>query len=115
MAGAMLHNYSVPIIRLWWSKAFIVSNVRSRKFCIRILAVLVVSLAVLPLQADTSPGEQQVSAFLNQTVGWYRHLAIEREIATTPTDMVFFDDDAHLSPQIVQLAFDFARSEEQLF
>lgn len=115
MAGVMPHNYSFPIIRLIRSRAFIVSNVRSREFCIRILAVLVLSLAVLPLQADPSPGEQQVSAFLNQTVGWYRHLAIEREIATTPTDMVFFDDDAHLAPQVVQMAFDFARSEEQLF
>ncbi len=81
----------------------------------KILLSLLVALSLCPAQrsvADTST--QGAVQFLNQTVMWYRRVAAEREIASTPRDAVFANDNARVGDQIVRLAFDFARSEVQV-
>ncbi len=77
--------------------------------------LLGLTLLIAPARGDEPEGEQEVAQFLSQTVEWYRHLPIERDIAVSPSDAVFVDDNARLAPQIVSLAFDFARSQEQLY
>lgn len=61
--------------------------------------------------ASDLPPNQEVLAFLSDTIAWYRHRAIERQIATAPVDLVFLDDNRQIASQIVQLAFDFARAD----
>ena len=68
---------------------------------------------ILPAQdASTQPpplpSAQDVLTFVNQSIGWYRHIATEQQIATEPEDVVFLDDDRQLANQIVRLTFDFA-------
>lgn len=52
-------------------------------------------------------------SYLNQTIDWYRHLAIEEEITADPTDLLFVNDDRQMATQMVRLSFDFARAEAQ--
>lgn len=77
-----------------------------------LLTVLTVGLSaeVSPRVSDL-PSNQQVLAFLTQTIDWYRHRAIERQIATGPVDLVFLEDNRPIALQIVRLSFDFARAD----
>ena len=81
----------------------------------RILLSLLIALS--PCLAERSaddPYAQNVAEFLNQTVTWYHRINAEREIASTPSDAVFVNDNAQVGEQVVRLAFDFARSEVQV-
>lgn len=80
-----------------------------------LLAVLTVGLSaqVSPAASDL-PSNQQVIAFLTESIEWYRHRAIERQIATNPVDLAFLEDNRHIAAQIVQLSFDFARADASI-
>lgn len=66
-------------------------------------------------QAANLVGPQDVINFLNQTIGWYRHLSVERELASEPTDILFLEDNRQLANQIVRLSFDFAHAQAEGF
>lgn len=59
------------------------------------------------------PTDQQVLSYLNQSIDWYRHLAIEEQIAADPTDILFVNDDRQMANQIIRQSFDFARAAAQ--
>jgi Mechanosensitive ion channel len=67
------------------------------------------SAQVSPAASDL-PSNQQVIAFLSESIDWYRHCAIERQIATDPLDLVL-EDNRTMAAQIVQLSFEFARAD----
>lgn len=60
-------------------------------------------------------GPQDVIGFLNQTIGWYRHLSVEQELASEPADVLFLDDNRQMANQVVRLSFDFARAQAEAF
>ena len=80
--------------------------------CLLLPAVITIGLSaeVSPAASDL-PANQQVIAFLTESIDWYRHRAIERQIATEPVDFVFLEDNRPVAAQIVQLSFDFARAD----
>ena len=91
----------------------------------RILAVAVVILGLKPAlvpQANPAgnpiatgqPDPQQVISYLNQTIDWYRHLAIEEQLTNDPTDVLFVNDDRQMATQILRLSFDYARAAAQI-
>jgi len=53
----------------------------------------------------------QVLQFLDQTIDWYHGLAVQQQIATTPTDYAILYDNRQAAVQTVRLAFEFARAE----
>ncbi|MDP9161964.1 MAG: mechanosensitive ion channel family protein [Acidobacteriota bacterium] len=62
----------------------------------------------------TSPLKpEEIVQFLTATIGWYRQTTSEQEIATEPGDVTFAEEDRRLANQIVRMAFEFARQEEQ--
>jgi small-conductance mechanosensitive channel len=71
------------------------------------------SLAQNQNASPTLPNSNDVVAFLNQTIAWYRHFPVEEQLATEPRDVLFVDEDRRLSDQVLQLSFDFARAEAQ--
>ena len=80
--------------------------------------LLFIMLITGGLSADTPlpksydfPSKQQVIKFLTDSIDWYRHLSVERQIATEPVDLLFLDDDQAMGAQVVQLSFDFARAD----
>ena len=66
-----------------------------------------------PSGADL-PNAQAIIAFLNQAIDWHRHIVVEEQLATDPTDTLYLNDDRQNSQQILQLSFDFARAAAQL-
>src|SRR5215467_3888938 len=86
-----------------------------RQFCcLPMLALITVGLAaqISPAASDL-PSNQNVIAFLTLSIDWYRHCAIERQIATDPVDLVFLEGNRQTAAQILQLSFDFARADAQ--
>jgi small-conductance mechanosensitive channel len=63
---------------------------------------------------STYPDPQQVLDYLNQTIDWQRHIAVEEQIATDPSDVLFLNGDKQAANQILKLSFDFARADAQL-
>ena len=84
--------------------------------CLLLPAVITIGLSaeVSPAASDL-PANQQVIAFLTESIDWYRHRAIERQIATEPGDLVFLEDNRPVAAQIVQLSFAFARADTRFF
>jgi len=65
-----------------------------------------------PAAASQPTGEQLVD-YLNQSIDWYRHLAVEESSSTDPADLLFVNDDRQMANQILRLSFDFARPAAQ--
>jgi uncharacterized membrane protein len=89
------------------------SKIKLPQACYLLTAVLLtveLFAEVSPAVSDL-PSNQQVLAFLTQTIDWYRHVGIERQIATDPVDLVFLEDERPIALQIVGLSFDFARAD----
>jgi small-conductance mechanosensitive channel len=61
----------------------------------------------------SEPAPAQIIQFLSETIDWYRQTQQEQHIATDPGDLGFAADNRRMANQIVKLAFDFARQEEQ--
>src|SRR5262249_21624412 len=78
--------------------------------------MLTITLLSMLLQAQpaTIPSAQDTLAYLNQTIDWYRHLSVEEGIAVDPADIRFLNDDRQVAKQVLQLSFDFARSNAKL-
>jgi hypothetical protein len=73
------------------------------------MAMITVGLsAQVSSAASDLPSSQQVIAFLTESIDWYRHCAIEHQIATDPVDLVFLEANQPGAVQILQLSFDFA-------
>src|SRR5919201_859094 len=90
-------------------------EVRIRRLSIVLLFAFLFTVAPVGAQAPASPPSlpdaQQVISYLDQTIDWYRNLAIQEELATDPEDALFLNDNRHLAKQIAQLSFDFARAD----
>jgi small-conductance mechanosensitive channel len=65
-----------------------------------------------PPAAVQDPG--QIIQFLSDTISWYRLLATEQQLATEPADLTYYQENNRVADQVVQLAFDYARSQAQL-
>jgi len=67
-----------------------------------------------PTQAPpVTAGSQDILQLLTRTISWYQQLAAEQHLATQPEDVTFSDETQRVSPQVVELAFDFARQQAQ--
>lgn len=77
------------------------------------IKVLLVLFFVAALSALDTPDPQSMIQFLDRTVTWYHRVSGDRAIASTPADTVFVEDNSRIADQVVRLAFDFVRSQEQ--
>lgn len=72
---------------------------------------LLLLLAAVPLAADPAPPrDQAIVDTLNQTIAWYRRVSAQAQLATEPGDVVFVDQNLHLTRQALALAFEAARA-----
>jgi small-conductance mechanosensitive channel len=65
-----------------------------------------------PQPAIQDPGK--IIQFLSATISWYRQLPIEQKLASEPSDLTFVQENRRVAEQVVQLAFEYARSQAQL-
>lgn len=98
----------------------VLPRARSSKFKLLTISFLLVQVAITvglsaqisPLASDL-PSSQQVIAFLTESIEWYRHCGIARQIASDPADLIVAEDNRPRAAQILQLSFDFARADAQ--
>jgi Mechanosensitive ion channel len=86
-------------------------------WCVLLVGLLSPGLLSADSQIPESyslPSKQQVITFLTDTIEWYRYFAVERQIAAEPFDFLFLDDNEPVGTQVVQLSFDFARTDASL-
>jgi small-conductance mechanosensitive channel len=62
---------------------------------------------------STKSVRSQILPLLTQTIDWYRQTQQEQHLATEPSDLTFLADNRRIADQVVRLAFEFARQEEQ--
>jgi small-conductance mechanosensitive channel len=89
-------------------------RVRARQLYRAILVGSCVSLAAAAAPQNTARtplSAAQLLQFLDQTIDWYRGLAVQQQIATTPTDLAILYDNRQVATQAVRLAFEFARAQ----
>jgi small-conductance mechanosensitive channel len=65
------------------------------------------------LALNTTPSAQ-VIAYLNQSIQWYQHIQLERQLVTVPEDVNFLASDQQTADQIIRLSFDFATADADL-
>src|SRR5215471_6613600 len=82
-----------------------------RRFLIVFLLMFVAS--ALPADAPANDRPEDILSFLNQTIVWYRMLGSQQQLVTEPSDSVFLSDNRQIADQVVQLSFEFARTESQ--
>ena len=81
-------------------------------FCLPVLTILTVGLsAQVSTAASDLPSNREVIAFLTESIDWYHHCAIERQLAIGPVDLVFLEDNRAGAAQILRLSFDFAKAD----
>ncbi len=90
---------------------------RTVRRLVSFLIVLVACLGGSPAFSQNPPDSASqgpaVITYLTETINWYRGTVVEQQLANEPSDMTFADENRRIARQIVQLAFDFARLEEQ--
>ena len=81
------------------------------------LVVAILVSGVWILFSQTAPGTGLDSAglvqYLNQTIGWYRQLDLQRQMVTDPDEGMVVNDNEQIANQVVSLAFEFARAEAE--
>ena len=86
------------------------------RWVVAVSLVLGTGLSLAPSQTSpvNTPDQQDVIQFLNQTINWYRQLAVESQIAKEPSDVLIVGDNRQIANQVVRLAFEFARAQADL-
>ncbi len=64
--------------------------------------------------ATKFPGGQALIGFLSQTIGWYRHLAVEARMLSEPAEALYVADDRQMAGEVLALSFEYARAEAKL-
>lgn len=79
-----------------------------------LLLLLFAAGSAVPAEAPATARPEDLLAFLNHTIIWYRQLATLQQVVNEPSDAVFLNDNRQIADQVVKLSFDFARTEAQL-
>ena len=82
-------------------------------FIVLVLAPCGVMSQSTPAPTSTAGGEESIVPFLNQNIVWYRDLTQQQQLATEPSDVLFFNDNRQIAEQVVRLAFEYARARAQ--
>jgi succinate dehydrogenase/fumarate reductase cytochrome b subunit len=94
-------------------------SIRTRISGCYLLLFILLTSSLLSADSPSSgsynfPSNQQIITFLTETIEWYRYFSAERQIATEPFDLVFFYNNQPIGAQVVQLSFDFGRTDASL-
>ncbi|HEX7288468.1 MAG TPA: hypothetical protein VF532_19950 [Candidatus Angelobacter sp.] len=63
--------------------------------------------------AGSTGGSEEIIPFLNRNILWHQQLALQQQLATEPSDVLFLNDNRQVADQAVRLAFEFARARAQ--
>ena len=73
------------------------------------------TMGAVALAAASAPmSSQQVIQWLDQTIDWYRTLAVQQQAANEPSDMLILYENRQIANQVTAFAFDVARANADL-
>src|SRR5450755_111566 len=75
--------------------------------------VLALAQTNLPKSTPLAQDPDQIIKFLARIVSWHRQLATEQQIAQA-ADLTLMQENRRIADQVVQLGFEYARSQAQL-
>src|SRR5581483_2363446 len=92
---------------------------RTMKMCRRqilgaFLACGLVAVGDNNAPAPTPQDATKIVQFLSTTISWYHQRAAEQKLASEPADLSYLQENSRVADQVVQQAFDYARSVAQL-
>lgn len=74
-------------------------------------ALILIFAAGSPRRAVAASAEPpEIIQYLEKTIAWYRQLSVQQTMVADPNDAMVVNDNQQLANQVVQLAFDFART-----
>ncbi len=62
-------------------------------------------------QSDNTQQPEAILSFLEETINWHRHIAIEEQLVTDPAETLYVADDRQMATEVVALAFHYARAQ----
>jgi len=80
------------------------------RFLLLVIAVVSPGKVFSQGSPPNSLNQQEVLQFLKETVDWYHTRTVEQQIATSPGDLLFVNDDRPVADQVLRLSFEFARA-----
>ena len=84
---------------------------RMLDFCLLlVVTVIIPGQAFSQGEPPSALDQREVLEFLDKSVAWYQNRIVEQQIATSPGDFFFANDDRLVAGQILRLSFDFARA-----
>src|SRR5439155_22035696 len=89
-------------------------NINSLLRTATVILLVLASAGALISAAGSANAPEDVTAFLNQTIGWYRQLSAQQELVDEPNDAIYLNENRQLAEQVVRLSFDYARAQAQL-
>lgn len=78
------------------------------------LALTALGQGNAPSSAVAPQDPAKIIQFLSSTISWNRQRAAEEKLVNEPTDLTFSQENARVSDQVVQQAFEYGRNEAQL-
>jgi hypothetical protein len=92
---------------------------QKRRAQVAVVCAIIAAAMVGGLSAETPstyqlPSNSEVISYLLLSVNWYRHVYIERQVATEPADLIFLDENQAIQRQIAKLSFEFAKADAVL-
>lgn len=86
-----------------------------KSFCMKSAAVILSAGLVSFLEISYSQTGQNLTSagllqYLGQTIGWYRQIDLQRQIATDAEESAAVGDNQQIADQVVSMAFEFARA-----
>src|SRR5205807_9457894 len=75
--------------------------------------LLVLAPSVGKPQNNSAQEPQDILAFLNQSIIWYRQLSAQQQTATESSDILVVNQNRQLADEAVRLSFEFARARAQ--
>jgi small-conductance mechanosensitive channel len=98
----------------YWCRQLLKSRFAAAALALGLCAIAFTS-QTLGQNAAPTLGSSDVVQFLSKTVDWYRQTTSdEQQIANDPVDLAFAENNRRTADDVVRLAFDFARQQEQL-
>src|SRR5947207_13200600 len=77
---------------------------------IKILVLILATLALAQTPSTSPPDAQEVVAYLQHSIEWHRQMVLAEQLATDPTDLLLVNDGRQTANQALRLSSAFARA-----
>lgn len=89
-------------------------DLRQVVFCLVLVGLAASAQTGAPGSGTPPQDSAKIVQFLSTAISWYHQRAAEQKLASEPSDLTYLQENSRVADQVVQQAFDYARSVAQL-